>query len=185
MVATKSVEKRIYYWCKGSRAKLSAQVFGETLEGIGKRCSAETLVEHATPDSSPIHAMFEWDDEIAGHEYRLIQARLYLRSYRVDVKILKPNRPIEKETKIKVKRVRQYASFPMPARIHVHTRKLGSTYIEPEEVREDKEALHSALAECFSQMLGLRAKYAFLSELKDVWKAIDAARDKYARKISA
>ncbi len=33
------------------------------------------IVELATPPGSPIHKYFEWDNKIAGHKYRLQQAR--------------------------------------------------------------------------------------------------------------
>lgn len=37
------------------------------------------VVNRSKPETSPTHVCFEWDDERAGHEYRLIQARHYLR----------------------------------------------------------------------------------------------------------
>lgn len=42
------------------------------------------LVDLAQPEDSPIHDAFEWDDFKAGHEYRLIQARGYIRRVRVE-----------------------------------------------------------------------------------------------------
>jgi hypothetical protein len=44
---------------------------------------AENLVALAKPAKSPIHKDFEWDDTIAGHQYRLEQARNILRSIMV------------------------------------------------------------------------------------------------------
>lgn len=41
--------------------------------------TASELVEAARPESSPAHAAFEWNDAIAGEEYRLFQARRWLR----------------------------------------------------------------------------------------------------------
>ena len=40
---------------------------------------AAALVDAATPKDSPAHAAFEWDNKKAGHEYRLIQARTWIR----------------------------------------------------------------------------------------------------------
>jgi len=37
------------------------------------------LLEAAKPKESPAHAAFEWDNKKAGHEYRLIQARTWIR----------------------------------------------------------------------------------------------------------
>jgi hypothetical protein len=39
----------------------------------------ETVVERARPKSSPLHRKFQWDDSIAGHEYRIWQARQLIR----------------------------------------------------------------------------------------------------------
>ena len=48
-----------------------------------------TLIAEAKPKDSPIHAAFEWDNKKAGHEYRLIQARSWLRR----VEIIIEDRP--------------------------------------------------------------------------------------------
>lgn len=48
------------------------------------------LVELARDADNPLHDKFEWDNSIAGHEYRLIQARRYIRVTRVAVNGGKP-----------------------------------------------------------------------------------------------
>lgn len=47
-------------------------------------CNATDLVEASRSKSSPTHKMFEWDDSIAGPKYREEQARLILRTVRVE-----------------------------------------------------------------------------------------------------
>jgi len=47
--------------------------------------SASKLVDAARPEHSPAHGAFEWDDAKAGEEYRLSQARKYLRKVSVTV----------------------------------------------------------------------------------------------------
>lgn len=37
------------------------------------------VVKEANPKRSPLHDEFEWDDQVAGHEYRLSQARKLIR----------------------------------------------------------------------------------------------------------
>lgn len=172
-------EEFIYSWRGHTRAAVDAQVFGEFVEEIGPECSAETLLAHAK--GSPIHDLFEWNNTEAGHQYRLTQARYYLRSYRVKVRVLE-HRGEQRNVKV---RVACHESADMPARVHVTTNKLGSTYMSVEALKEDKDALQSALAECFKSLVGLRQRYSFLSDLDGVWAAIDAARNKYAKSISA
>ena len=41
------------------------------------------LVDAARPKSSPAHNAFEWDDSKAGEEYRLIQARTWIRNVQI------------------------------------------------------------------------------------------------------
>lgn len=65
-----------------------AEAFDE-LERIRKtrgRLSSADVVEEATPEASPIHRAFEWDDDKAGHEYRLMQARWLVRAVTVSVR---------------------------------------------------------------------------------------------------
>ena len=45
----------------------------------GGHCTAEQIVEAATPPDHPLHPQFEWDDGVASHQWRLKQARVLLR----------------------------------------------------------------------------------------------------------
>ena len=51
----------------------------------------EDLVERAKPKDSPAHRGFEWNDKKAGHEFRLIQARQWIRR----VTIIHEDRPVQ------------------------------------------------------------------------------------------
>jgi hypothetical protein len=66
------------------------QVVQETFEKKGGMRASE-LVEAAKPKKSPIHDAFTWDDAKAGEEYRLIEARLWLRT--VEVTVIKEEVP--------------------------------------------------------------------------------------------
>lgn len=50
-----------------------------------KEVKASMLVEAARPKTSPAHAGFEWDNKKAGDEYRLLQARTWIK--RVEIVI--------------------------------------------------------------------------------------------------
>lgn len=54
----------------------------DVLRGLYERdgkLTAESVLAAAQDVSSPIHSLFEWDDTIAAHEYRLEQARRVVR----------------------------------------------------------------------------------------------------------
>lgn len=45
-----------------------------------KELRASVVVKEATPSKSPLHQDFEWDDKVAGHEYRISQARQIIKT---------------------------------------------------------------------------------------------------------
>lgn len=57
-----------------------------TLTGIYQKhgeLTPELVVEESRPETAPLHKKFEWDDAIAGEEYRRVQAAEIIRSVRV------------------------------------------------------------------------------------------------------
>lgn len=65
---------------------IKQDVFIQICLDIQKRdglVTPESIVDEATPISSPIHDMFEWDDDKAGYEYRLWQARKAIKQVKV------------------------------------------------------------------------------------------------------
>jgi len=52
----------------------------------GEPVTASRLLELSEPEDAPSHDAFTWDNDIAGHEYRLIQARTWIRKIEVIVK---------------------------------------------------------------------------------------------------
>ena len=83
----------------------------------GGRVTPEELVADGENATSPLHEAFEWDDEIAGPQYRLLQARQMLRvlkvevtitdhSYRVPMFIRNPSLPVTEQGYIRIATVR-------------------------------------------------------------------------------
>lgn len=85
-------EVRIYKGRKDGRlSDRDAAVFGRFIEKRFEdgRVTANELVSAARAKRSPIHGYFEWDDVRAADEFRLEQARDYLRSIEVVVQTKK------------------------------------------------------------------------------------------------
>jgi hypothetical protein len=71
----------IYKAAPGSRLTHSeARVLGETIAALGGGITPEDLLKEARKKRSPIHDLFEWDDQVAAEAFRLEQARYFLRS---------------------------------------------------------------------------------------------------------
>lgn len=59
----------------------------EEIQNAKGRLTAEGLVRKARDPEHPLHDEFEWDDSVAGHAYRVYQARQLIQSVRVDIEI--------------------------------------------------------------------------------------------------
>ena len=49
------------------------------------RLEADAVVRDAEDEDSPLHEVFEWDDKVAAHAYRVEQARSLIRTITIDV----------------------------------------------------------------------------------------------------
>lgn len=69
----------IYQW-KTIKYKVDPQIAGEEVERIAsqKPLTPEVIVDESKPRESPLHTIFEWDNEKAGQEWRKQQARVML-----------------------------------------------------------------------------------------------------------
>ena len=145
------------------KQSVDANVVGEEFEKLEKQngsLTAEAVLESATPEDSPLHCMFEWNDPKAAHKHRLDQARFYIRAL-VKVEIKEEEQP---------KFYRAYVNInpnPQDAGIFENTQKA----LSQEETR--KIVLDNALKE----LVSFQKKYSTLYELSEVFKAIDTVKD--------
>lgn len=70
----------IYQWRSGAQHnRLDAQVIGDRIEQLRQenegKVTPVVVVDDARSPASPLHAVFEWDDEKAAESYRRWQAR--------------------------------------------------------------------------------------------------------------
>lgn len=149
----------IYKW--GSRSySVDAQLVGETVERLTQRnggvCPPGALVDEARPDDSPLHPMFEWDDEHAAESWRRQQARLVINNIRVVIE----------------------ESESQPPAFH-HVKVVDSEgqvregYADTFTVVSNNDMHRQVLAEAKAQLRGFRRRYESLSELAPVWRVLD------------
>jgi hypothetical protein len=134
--------------------------------------SARDVVEAARDPGNPLHEEFEWDDDTAAEQYRLAQAGMLIR--RVKLTIIKMH---PKTKKVTAEVTRQFQANPVPP--SGKERERGFDTVESMLADPDKRA--ALLAMVVKEMQSYRRRYAQLSELADVWAAIDAADDSYSR----
>ena len=126
---------------------------------------------------SQIHKSIEWDDSKAGDLYRLEQARGIIR---VSVRIIEVKHdPI----KIGVRMVENKPT-PCPVRSHFPLERSadGNTVYHPiEDIMADEGKRKMLLATAMGELAGFKRKYMVLSELSQVFQAIDKMLEKMTK----
>lgn len=113
-----------------------------------------TVLAEATREDHPLHDHFEWNDEVAGHKYRLDQARSLIRSVRVTYK---PHDEMgQPETG------RAFISVPRPT---------GRSYEPVEEVAENAFLTQLALQEMERDWRTLQRRWGRFEEFSRLVRA--------------
>jgi len=87
----------------GRKEKINAEM--SRIYGKFGMVKPSIVVKEATSKRSPIHDEFEWDNDKAGHKYRLIQARTLIRVARVT--FLDDNGEEQKQQLFHIRRIQQ------------------------------------------------------------------------------
>lgn len=150
----------IYKRRPGTRMNVPAQVVGDELERIcsenDDRLTPQAVVSHSRPKEAPLHPCFTWDNKKAAELHREEEARRIIRSVEVVHEDVKPG-----ETSI--------------AYVHVNTQENGSSYRPMAVAMSIPEERDYALEEAMRLLRGVRRRFAHLTELSDVFQAIDQA----------
>jgi len=120
----------------------------EILERINKDnggITPQAVVDYARPDGSELHEAFEWDDNVAGEEYRKWQARQLI----VRVKIEDTNIPLYHSIRAKIN-VEQPVYKPI------------------EEVKKSRSLLGEVVNNALNEIEYWQEKYEYLNELAGV-----------------
>ena len=135
----------------------------EALKAIAERNGGllrpQTVVDEARPEDSPLHNVFEWDDGVAAEKYRLDQAQRLIRSFRI-TKQDSSGREIEVPVFVGVSIDRTNGKAENPYRLI-------------ESIQNCPDLMEVAVKDALDQLEGIRNRHSHLTELRDVWDAID------------
>lgn len=155
-----------YSWKTGSRITLKAEVLGPCLRALaqrhGKAVAAKKLVEEARDPEHVAHDAFEWNNTKAAERYRIFQANHLLRSICFNVITPKGSGEVTR----------------LFAAIRDSEEPNKSTYVLSDYAMSNKELREQVLQRALSELSSFKLKYQRLSELADVFKAIDRVLDK-------
>lgn len=126
-----------------------AQVLGREIEMLRADgvATPETLLQRATPESSPIHDLYEWDDSIAAHEHRISQSRSHINHLIVVVTDSKGN---SEAMKAYFSVTRSHATSSTPERRH---------YVSVTETQTNKTVRDEILQTALRELLSWCRKY--------------------------
>lgn len=154
----------VYEW-KIPKYPLPAQSAGEELERIERKHGIVTpgnVLEESRPPQTVLHDLFEWDDSAAAERFRLEQAREIIGNIAV-VHILE-DRPRE-----------QVRAF-----VNIVPEDGERGYLSVVKVLSDRDHTRQMLADALADFIALRKKYAMLTELTAVFRAIDELQTRYS-----
>jgi hypothetical protein len=141
---------------------IDANIAGQELEHIreanGGKLYTAAVVEAAKRKSSPIHDAFTWDDGKAAHEFRLTEARYFLRNIVV---------------------VQDAETEPSPAFVHVNitTTEGAEAYYQSTAVLTDLPSEYEgALSSCVSRLESAQRSLSELQRLAERGKKAKAKR---------
>ncbi len=118
------------------------------------RLTPQDVIDTARPKDAPLHGRYEWDNGVAGEQYRLIQAARDIRSCRLE--FTNPDTPGE----------RKYVRAFSPLR---HSGEPEATGYRPtDEVMSDPLAARILLRQCERDIADLRRKYGHLAEFESL-----------------
>lgn len=151
----------VYRWKPGAHVSIAAQAAGEELEKIrvrnNGRLESALVVDAARPETSPLHAAFEWSDKAAAEQWRAEQARFLIRS--VEIVIDQPDRdavPIRAFVSVKRDEDRSFTST-------VHA-------------LADPDLRAQVIEQAWRELEAWRQRHAELIEFGRVFSLIDQAR---------
>lgn len=144
----------------GARYELTPEIDREIqdIEAANNgKLHAELLIDAAQNPQSSFHDKFEWDDTVAGHEWRKVQARHLITAFRI----------IHPETKVEIQ---AFTSLEVD-------RVSGGGYRRTEQVLQSKDLRVEMVWTALHQLMQLEAKYHYIQELARIWGAVEQTKE--------
>ena len=146
----------VYSW-KLYKYSVPAETVGQEFEKIEKqygKLTNDLVLQNAEDENSPLHQLFEWDDAVAGHKYRLSQATNIIISLSVEV---------EEEPQPK----------PVRAYYNVASDEKKGKFVNMKTAFSNPDTKEIILQRAKRELEAFKEKYQNLSELAGIFAQID------------
>ena len=145
-----------------------AEAYGREIEKIqaemGGPVTTDRVIEEASKKRSPLHSHFQWDDAIAAHAHRRLQARQLLRVITVEVDVGGNAVRVPAFTSVQVDVETAEGEEPTIMRV----------YMSEDSVRNSEHLHHQRLYDAVERLKYWRKQFYKLKELAPVFAAIEA-----------
>lgn len=148
---------------RGLKPETAAAEFNRIADAGDGSLTAEAIVTAAADEGNALHAYFDWDNAVAGHQHRLTQARCLIR-YVV----------VELDEAPEVGPVREW--------LHVEAR---SAYMRTRDIARDAPVLKTKLEEALDALKNWRKTYAQLSQLGRIFSVVDEEVPELEKTVAA
>ncbi len=153
----------LYDWKKKNLYSVSPQIAGEFLTQLENRdgqLKPSVIVAESLPSSAPLHRCFQWDDSIAGQQYREQQARNLMGNLVtiVTTTTTEEPRPIS---------MRAFVNIPQPT----------SRYISMENALSSEDTYTQLKDKAWAELSSFQAKYKDIVELKPIFILIEELKN--------
>jgi hypothetical protein len=156
--------KMIYKWSGNVEklfSKVDAQVAGERVEKIRQRnggsLTKEDVLQDAETPTSPLHPLFEWNDDVAAQRYRLEQAGSIIRHIEVVKLHVDQTEPI-----------RAFVSV-------IRSDDTKKTYVSIDTAMSDPTLRAQVLDRAHKELLSWKARYENYEEFAEIVAVINGA----------
>ena len=139
--------KKVFF--RVPKYNVSAQDFYEEVKKLPE-ITPKNVLDLARDKNSKLHSDFEWDNEIAGEKYRLIQAREMIINLSFE-----PQEEKEQTTRV----------------FQISTEK--SVYKPVEMILKNEDEYQALLKRALAELESFKKKYSTLVELEEVFRAIE------------
>ena len=137
-------------WKLDGLFKADADTVAKELQSI--KATPENIVQYAKAEDTELHKCFEWNDTVAGHKYRCLQARQVARNLVV----------VKEETEEKT-----------TIRFFYNTGDRSGEYKPVKMILKNEDEYQSLLKRAMEELHSFKKKYSCLSELEEILALID------------
>lgn len=148
----------VYKFNPSYHSKVNAQVAGEVCEELsnGGRLTAQNLVDISEPEDAPLHRAFEWDNKVAGNEWRKHQARNLIHS----LEIVKDETP--------------------PAKAYFNLERTEAEYTSVDVILRSEDLYQKMMNNALNELKAFKKKYQTLSALQPLFDVIEQIEEEGA-----